>query len=198
MQQLMELYLSYLYCPEQNEDYLLFSETHLCNNMNFCSKFFDKICKQEIENLSRRINKSNSKREIETLKLVKQILNERNQKIEDERKTKYRGINLLQFNKALELLDGCLEFGWNISKEEEYKRKSSVVLILRDAILEALNDSILDYDLPQDLYAMKKVLIDSSKLNNQKRILLNQAKNGYEVNYLSEPVQKALSRVYKK
>ena len=42
---------------------------------------------------------------------------------------------------------------------------------------------------------MKKVIEDSSKLTNQRRILLSQAKSGFAVDYETENMQKTKQKV---
>lgn len=186
MQQLMELYFSYLYAPEQDKDYLLLSEFHLCNDMNLWFNFFDKICKYELVNLSKRINKVDSEIEREILIIVKDILSNRKQKIKTE------GWN---DNKALYLFwETNMELWYNNPRDED-----SLLCIFEDSIAEGFGEIFLENDIINEilsrLYMIKVIIKDSSKLNKQKRILLNQVKNGYEVNYLAKPIQQSLSRV---
>ena len=54
MQQLMETYFMYDWQINYDSNYLLFSEKHLCNDVDFGDSFFSKICAREIKNLDKR------------------------------------------------------------------------------------------------------------------------------------------------
>lgn len=60
MQQLMETYFMYDWQTNYESNYLLFSEKHLCNNVDFGDVFFTKVCTREIKNLNRRLQNSTS------------------------------------------------------------------------------------------------------------------------------------------
>lgn len=207
MQQLMETYFMY----DKGTDYLLFSEKHLCNEIGFAEPFFRKICSKEIKNLDRRLNGSDSRRlngsdSVSQKKLlisIKQMLLERQQREKQEIKEirKDDPVELLCANEAMYQLDKdvgtCREFLYNISDEERYDILRSKLGMLKAGILESLNDSLYDPDIMQYLCGLKFVRKDSSKLNKQKRQLLNQARSGYEVDYQTETMQKALQRIKK-
>ena len=53
LQQLMESYFKYCYNKKYNENGLLFSEKHLCNDCDFGSPFFSRICDKEIARLNK-------------------------------------------------------------------------------------------------------------------------------------------------
>ena len=197
MQQLMELYFNEVYATKFEDSKILFSERHLCTDMNFMAKFFDKICDIEIANLSRRINSKYLQSDKYTLILFKKALEQRKKEIAEERKTIYKGLEILEFNSALNYLDDniLISPGSNISDEEFYRMQISKLQQIKYIILTILDESILDYDIFQNLYGMKKVLEDSSKLTNQRKILLSQAKNGLDVDYESENMQKVKQKI---
>ena len=197
MQQLMELYFNEVYATKFEDSKILFSERHLCTDMNFMAKFFDKICDLEIANLSRRINSKYLQSDKYTLMLFKKALEQRKKEIAEERKTIYKGLEILEFNSALNYLDDniLISPGSNISNEEFYRIQISKLQQIKYIILTILDESILDYDIFQNLYGIKKVLEDSSKLTNQRKILLSQAKNGLDVDYESENMQKVKQKI---
>ena len=57
-----------------------------------------------------------------------------------------------------------------------------------------MNDTLYDPDLVQYLCGLKFVRKDSSKLSSQKKQLLQQLRNNFEVNYETEQIQKVLKR----
>lgn len=219
MQQLMETYfmfdkdteLYYLFDKDTESyylsdkytdtNYLLFSEKHLCNEIGFAEPFFRKICSREIKNLDRRLNGSDIETQKELLMSIKQMLLERQQKEKQEfRETiKDDPVELLGTNEAMDQLDGDVYWDllYNISDEETYDLLSSKFGIIKIGISEMLNDSLIDPDVMQFLYGLKFVRKDSSKLNKQKRQLLSQVRSGYEVDYQTETMQKALQRIKK-
>lgn len=200
MQQLMETYFMYDWQTNYESNYLLFSEKHLCNNVDFGDTFFTKVCTREIRNLNRRLQNSTSESQKEVLLSIKQILEERNKSFNQSKQEilKDDPIELLCHNEAMYQLDGdvgtCHEFLQNCSDEERYKLLSSKLGMLKIGILETLNDTLYDPDLVQYLCGLKFVRRDSSKLSSQKKQLLQQLKNNFEVNYETEQIQKVLQR----
>lgn len=200
MQQLMETYFMYDWKTNYDSNYLLFSEKHLCNDVDFGNTFFTKVCTREIKNLNRRLQNSTSESQKEVLLSIKQILEERNQAFKQSKQEilKDDPIELLCHNEAMYQLDGdvgtCHEFLRNCSDEERYKLLSSKLGMLKIGILETLNYTLYDPDLVQNLCGLKFVRKDSSKLSSQKKQLLQQLKNNFEVNYETAQIQKVLQR----
>lgn len=200
MQQLMETYFMYDWQTNYESNYLLFSEKHLCNDVDFGDTFFTKVCTREIRNLNRRLQNSTSESQKEVLLSIKQILEERNKSFNQSKQEilKDDPIELLCHNEAMYQLDGdvgtCHEFLQNCSDEERYKLLSSKLGMLKIGILETLNDTLYDPDLVQYLCGLKFVRRDSSKLSSQKKQLLQQLRNNFEVNYETEQIQKVLQR----
>lgn len=200
MQKLMEIYFTYDWQTNFASNYLLFSEKHLCNKEDFGDSFFTKVCTREIRNLDRRLQNSPSKSEKENLLLIKQTLEERNKAFSQSKQEilKDDPIELLCHNEAMYQLDGdswsCHEFLQNYSDEEMYKLLSSKIGMLKIGILETLNDTLYDPDLVQYLCGLKFVKKDSSKLSHQKKQILQQLRNNFEVNYETESIQKVLKR----
>ncbi|MBQ3021067.1 MAG: hypothetical protein IJD92_02435 [Bacilli bacterium] len=200
MQQLMETYFMYDWQTNYESNYLLFSEKHLCNDVDFGDTFFTKVCTREIRNLNRRLQNSTSESQKEVLLSIKQILEERNKSfnLSKQEILKDDPIELLCHNEAMYQLDGdvgtCHEFLQNCSDEERYKLLSSKLGMLKIGILETLNDTLYDPDLVQYLCGLKFVRRDSSKLSSQKKQLLQQLRNNFEVNYETEQIQKVLQR----
>ncbi len=200
MQKLMEIYFTYDWQTNFASNYLLFSEKHLCNKEDFGDSFFTKVCTREIRNLDRRLQNSPSESEKENLLLIKQTLEERNKAFSQSKQEilKDDPIELLCHNEAMYQLDGdswsCHEFLQNYSDEEMYKLLSSKIGMLKIGILETLNDTLYDPDLVQYLCGLKFVKKDSSKLSHQKKQILQQLRNNFEVNYETESIQKVLKR----
>lgn len=200
MQKLMEIYFTYDWQTNFASNYLLFSEKHLCNKEDFGDSFFTKVCTREIRNLDRRLQNSSSESEKENLLLIKQTLEERNKAFSQSKQEilKDDPIELLCHNEAMYQLDrdswSCHEFLQNYSDEEMYKLLSSKIGMLKIGILETLNDTLYDPDLVQYLCGLKFVKKDSSKLSHQKKQILQQLRNNFEVNYETESIQKVLKR----
>lgn len=200
MQQLMETYFAYNWQTNYETNYLLFSEKHLCNKVDFGDSFFTKVCTKEIQNLNKRLQASTSESQKETLLSVKQILEERNESFKQSKQEilKDEPTELLCYNEAMCQLDGdignCHEFLQNCSDEKIYKLLRSRFGILKAGILEFLNDTLYDPDFVQYLCGLTFVKKDSSKLYFQKRRLLQQIRNNFEVNYETEQIQKVLHR----
>ena len=200
MQQLMETYFMYDWQTNYDSNYLLFSERHLCNDVDFGDTFFTKVCTREIKNLNRRLQNSTSESQKKVLLSIKQILEERNRTFKQSKKEILRDdpIELFCHNEAMYQLDGdvgtCHEFLQNCSDEEIYKLLSSKLGMLKFEILNILNNTLYDSDLVQYLCGLKFVRKDSSKLSSQKRQLLQQLRNNFEVNYETEQIQKVLKR----
>lgn len=203
MQQLMETYFMYDWQTSFDENYLLFSEKHLCNDVDFGDSFFSKVCDREIKNLNRRLEKTKVEPQKEILLSFKQLLEERNKSFKHSKQEilKDNPINLLCHNEAMYQLDGnigtCHEFLYNCSDEDRYKLLSSTFGILKMGILTTLNDALYDPDLVQYLCGLNFVRKDSSKLFFQKKLLLHQLRNNFEVNYETEQLQKILHRTKK-
>lgn len=110
-------------------------------------------------------------------------------------------IELLCASETMYQLDGgpalCHEFLYNISDEERYKILKSKFGTMKATFLENLNDTMFDSDIMQNLCGLKFVRKDSSKLNKQKRKLLQQVKSEYEVNYQTETMHKVLQKLKK-
>lgn len=200
MQQLMETYFMYDWQTNYDSNYLLFSERHLCNDVDFGDTFFTKVCTREIKNLNGRLQNSTSESQKKVLLSIKQILEERNRTFKQSKKEILRDdpIELFCHNEAMYQLDGdvgtCHEFLQNCSDEERYKLLSSKLGMLKIEILNILNNTLYDPDLVQYLCGLKFVRKDSSKLSSQKRQLLQQLRNNFEVNYETEQIQKVLKR----
>ena len=200
MQQLMEIFFMYDWKTNYNTNCLLFSEKHLCNTADFAAPFFHKVCNIEINNISQRLEKAETQSQKEQLLLFKQLLEERNKKSKQNKKEIFKDdhAELLCYNEAMYKLGGpifsCHEFLQNCSDEELYK-----LLRTKSGILEAsfLNDSFFDIDLIQNLCGLNFVRKDSSKLNKQKRQLFHEVRSGYEINYETEGMQKALQKIKK-
>ena len=197
IQQLMELYFSEVYETKFEDSKILLSESHLCTDMNFMASFFDKICDIEIKNLSKRINFVNPNKE--TLLLFKNALEGRKREINKEKQL-LRGTDVLEFNFAFNYLEDIsfLFIESDLSTEEIYNIQKSKIKFLKWFILISLSDKLFESDLLGDLYILKRVLEDSSKLGNQRKILLSQIKSGFIVDYETENMQKIKQRILNK
>lgn len=127
---------------------LLFSEKHLCNQIDFAEPFFRKICSKKIKNLDRRINSSEVATQKELFQSMKQMLLERQQKTKQAIKKIWKDdpVELLCANKAMFQLDGgdadLHEFLYNYSEEEIYNLLSTKLGIKKSTILDRLNTSL--------------------------------------------------------
>lgn len=199
MQQLMELYFTCSYNSRYFENHLLFSEKHLCNNMNFLSNFFDKICDAEIQNLKNRIKTAKSRENHNTLVLFKRALEKRKYSMKEDKEENYSTITkILEYNECFQTIvdEMCPNSDRNMTIERCYKILHSNLYLIWDNILDVINEMIFSSnDLIPNICVLNKVLIDSAKLKTQKKILLNQAKEGFEVDYSSPVMQKALKNV---
>lgn len=192
-----------MYCKDADyySNYLLFSEKHLCNELDFGETFFRKVCAQEIKNIDKRLNDVDVESQKQLLISIKHMLEQRQQYSKQAiiETIKDDPIELLCSNEAMCQLDGdiatCHEFLYNISEEERYKLLSSKLGTIKIRLSKILNDSLFELDIMQYLCGLNFVRKDSSKLNKQKRILLQQVRNGYKVDYQTDTMQKALQKI---
>jgi hypothetical protein len=203
MQQLMEVYFNYNKGTNYETNGLLFSEKHLCNEMDYGDPFFGKVVAEEINNLDRRINVADTTLEKELFKFIRILLQYRQYMVESVKKeNKQENGNLIELlcsNEAMCQLDSgiatCHEFWYNLSDEERYKLIKSPTGMIRQSILMYLDDTLFDPDIMQDLSGLMFVRRDSRKLNKQKKQLLQQVKSGFEVDYQSEEMCKVIHKV---
>ena len=196
IQQLMEIYFNYYYEKKSSESQLLFSERHICTDLTFLSPFFNNIRNIEITNLSKRIKKCDNEKEKEYLRTFKFALEQKKNEMNKVKEKYYQGIELLEFNEALQCLgqEDLLEFGKNLTEEEIYKIGLSPLRMLKYDIMLSLNDSVFDADAIDTLYGLKKIIEDSRRLSTQKQKLHNEALTKI-VDYRSEPMKKAYQKV---
>ncbi len=196
IQQLMEIYFNYYYEKKSSESQLLFSERHICTDLTFLSPFFNNIRNIEITNLSKRIKKCDNEKEKEYLRTFKFALEQKKNEMNKVKEKYYQGIELLEFNEALQCLgqEDLLEFGKNLTEEEIYKIVFSPLRMLKYDIMLSLNDSVFDADAIDTLYGLKKIIEDSRRLSTQKQKLHNEALTKI-VDYRSEPMKKAYQKV---
>lgn len=199
MQQLMDTYFLYDYKTTWQTNGLLFSEKHLCNEVDFGEPFFSKVCAHEIKNLRNRANQTNLDTEKIILLSIKQILEKRskNNRIEKIRVFFDEPEELFCFNEAMFQLDaGCgksHEFLRNCTDEEYYKMICFKFGLLKMNLLDFFGDLFCEADLMQNVCGLSFVKKDSAKLTYQKKKLLRQVKSGFEVDYESEQIKKILS-----
>lgn len=196
IQQLMDIYFNYYYEKKSSESQLLFSERHICTDLTFLSPFFNNIRNIEITNLSKRIKKCDNEKEKEYLRTFKFALEQKKNEMNKVKEKYYQGIELLEFNEALQCLgqEDLLEFGKNLTEEEIYKIGLSPLRMLKYDIMLSLNDSVFDADAIDTLYGLKKIIEDSRRLSTQKQKLHNEALTKI-VDYRSEPMKKAYQKV---
>ena len=196
IQQLMEIYFNYYYEKKSSESQLLFSERHICTDLTFLSPFFNNIRNIEITNLSKRIKKCDNEKEKEYLRTFKFALEQKKNEMNKVKEKYYQGIELLEFNEALQCLgqENLLEFGKNLTEEEIYKIGLSPLRMLKYDIMLSLNDSVFDADAIDTLYGLKKIIEDSRRLSTQKQKLHNEALTKI-VDYRSEPMKKSYQKV---
>lgn len=199
MQQLMETYFMYDWKKDYCSNNLLFSEKHLCNEVDFGDTFFTKVCTKEIINLNERLQNSTSESQKEVLLSIKQILEERNKSLKQSKQELFKNdpIELLCYNEVMYHFGEVIgyEYLQNYSDEEIYKFLSSKLGMLKIGTLEILSETLYDLDLFQNLYGLRFVKKDSSKLSFQKSQLLHQLENDFEVNYETDQIQKVLHKI---
>lgn len=196
IQQLMEIYFNYYYEKKMSESQLLFSERHICTDLTFLSPFFNNIRNIEITKLNKRIKRCDNESEKEYLRTFKFALEQKKNEMNKVKEKYYQGIELLEFNEALQCLgqEDLLEFGKNLTEEEIYKIGLSPIRMLKYDIMVSLNDSVFDADAIDTLYGLKKIIEDSKRLSTQKQKLHNEALTKI-VDYRSEPMKKAYQKV---
>lgn len=203
MQKLMEIYFMHVYGTTFPDNGLLFSEKHLCNELDFMSPFFSNILKKEIANLYARIAVSETKEQKENLILFKNMLEASMDKREQDKQkaVKDNFIGLHFHNDAMLQLDSVVsdyhEFLANCSDEEMYKVLNSQSGQLKLQFFEFLNEYLFDSDFSQYLCALSFIHKDARKLRDQKSKLISQVENAYEVDYETAMMQKALQRINK-
>ena len=198
MQKLMEAYFKY--DKDKGGEYyseeLLFSEKHLCNELNFGEPFFRKVCLREIKNINNRLDKIEDLSEKELLVNVKNTLERRNLKTKEAIKQVYDKEfleEILTINEAFNQIgDFCYDFVPKMSNEELYKIRISKLKRIKYSLLEVIDDYIFDLDMVQNLCLLNFVRKDGNKLNYQKKKLLRQVRNGFEVNYNVDAIKDSL------
>ena len=198
MQKLMETYFKY--DKDKGGEYyseeLLFSEKHLCNELNLGEPFFRKVCLREIKNINNRLDKIEDLSEKELLVNVKNTLERRNLKTKEAIKQVYDKEfleEILTVNEAFNQIgDFCYDFVPKMSNEELYKMRISKLKRIKYSLLEAIDDYIFDLDMVQNLCLLNFVRKDGNKLNYQKKKLLRQVRNGFEVNYNVDAIKDSL------
>lgn len=198
MQKLMETYFKY--DKDKGGEYyseeLLFSEKHLCNELDLGEPFFRKVCLREIKNINNRLDKIEDLSEKELLVNVKNTLERRNLKTNEAIKQVYDKEfleEILTINEAFNQIgDFCYDFVPEMSNEELYKIRISKLKRIKYSLLEAIDDYIFDLDMVQNLCLLNFVRKDGNKLNFQKRKLLHQVRNGFEVNYNVDAIKDSL------
>lgn len=202
MQQLMETYFMFGYNASYDENGLLFSEKHLCNEFNFGQPFFSKICSIEIDNIADRIRTEES--DYKGLLAIYLELLESMQRVNKEERLEElkKGIlYLMEYNDATFQLEengnAIHKYYVNMPDDKLYKMLCSKLGFLRLMVMEKLDDTWFKNDFINDLYALRFVKRDEKKLSNQKRQLFLQAASGYQVDYNSPNMQKGLARIRK-
>ena len=198
MQKLMETYFKY--DKDKGGEYyseeLLFSEKHLCNELDLGEPFFRKVCLREIKNINNRLDKIEDLSEKELLVNVKNTLERRNLKTKEAIKQVYDKEfleEILTINEAFNQIgDFCYDFVPEMSNEELYKIRISKLKRIKYSLLEVIDDYIFDLDMVQNLCLLNFVRKDGNKLNFQKRKLLHQVRNGVEVNYNVDAIKDSL------
>lgn len=196
MQQLMELYFTESYDSLIKDSNLLFSERHLCNNMNFMANFFTKICDLQIIKLKDRLSNSSqlSSLEKDILCFFKCVLEKRYVDMKERKNNYYNGSDVLEFNEAVKLLKTYNLYVPNnniISSDLNQFNESKLSVKLRNIFS---NSSFVNNDFCQDLLALKIVLMDSMKLKVQKDILIKAATLDDSVNYQSDTMKKVYEK----
>ena len=172
VQLLMELYFTYVY--ENTNNLLLLSEKHLCSDISYFPNFFDKVCNEEIETIKIRIN------EEPDLILIKELF-EKRAIIKEENKDKIKKKDFYKHNEILYDLDN---------------KKIKIGKRFNEEFLKFIDYN--DNNLYNTLCNLHQIHIDSQKLSEQKRIILEALRYGYKVDYNSKNMQKALIRIKNK
>ena len=190
LQKLMETYFVYGRQINNEDKNLLFSEKHLCNDIGINESFFNKVCTEEIKNINERLSKNNFQKEI--LIICKEILLKR-QKNEKDYKENINCLDLRVSEAMIQLSKNKMKwyfYDYNLSDEKKYELCNSHIKSIAYNFLNYYffsNNDILDH-----LYGVSFIKKDSSRLANQKKQILKQLKNGFEVNYETDSFKKVL------
>lgn len=197
MQLLMETYFKYCYNLSGYQSHLLFSEKHLCNDLDG-NPFFRIVCAEEIKNIDKRLAYETDPKEREHLTVVKNALLQRNADARQARReVKHEGfIEWLGTNDATYQIDerNVRNYGNNLTPEQYYKIWRSPLRFKCASIRSALEETLFENDLMEAIFAKRFVDKDCAKLKKQRAILMHQVNYQYLVDYHSEPIEKALER----
>ncbi|MBE6140093.1 MAG: hypothetical protein E7172_00925 [Firmicutes bacterium] len=173
LQMLIELF--YKNFVEQ-QDILLFSEYHLCNVFDSLEPFFKRIIIEEQDNIRNRYLKSD---EVE-----KQLINQAWFMYLEKLRI---AINNKNKNDAYEYLQKLIDIEYiyhsNSSLEEQYLDELYFLKALKANFVKDAIEPFIGLSWLKKKYGMIKVLEDSWRLNEQKRILKKQVHAGINVNY---------------
>lgn len=181
MQLLMELYFR-LHNSSQDNNPLLFSENHLCNDYYNSHSFFSSICRMEVGNIEEKIERGG---ESESLIEAYNIL--LNRLLCTRWDASIAGVDI----DSVAHLD-IFKYNHNISDEERSKIASSKVLSVGDAIVGRIDSTLMQSDFAKWLYVNKLLMKDGLLLAKQKQRLRFQAFTGYDVDYNTDEMKDAL------
>lgn len=172
IQQVMDSYFENYYLDNK----LLLSEKELCNNYG---EFFDTVCEKELINIYKRLKNNNlSINEKQRLIKIKELI--------EKRKNMLR-CKLTSTDDIYEFLDR-LTFDFDCDELLKNKSINNIELMKR-----ALLGSYIENFFVRNLHISKIIRTESRKLKLQKKNILAQVKSGYQVNYLTPIINKALT-----
>lgn len=190
-QQLIETYFLYKWNASEtvSHDNLLFSEKHLCNDLDYGLPFFTEFCKQEIQNINKRQNTSSSYNEIARMVLVRKALETRNEKLKKMQKANVKQNDAVNYFERF--WNDPIFFGSNLTEEELKRMRHHFPENIKLAYMNMLNAKLIYLQLenPQKYYdkqfdyVFQFVKKDAKKLWHQQNKLKTEMKKSNGIDY---------------
>lgn len=172
MQKLMESYFENIYV---NNSKLLLCETILCNEFG---SFFDKVSLKEISNIKKRLKDKNlTLGEVQRLMKIIDVLKERYSK---------RPTSFFSSDDTYIILNE-LKYEFDCNELIKDKLMSNVELMRRTLLGSSIDKEYIRY-----FHIYNIIKQEYKRLREPKKNITSQLKNGYKVDYNSEPIEKAL------
>ena len=171
IQQVMDSYFDNFF----SDNKLLLSEKELCNEYG---EFFDKVCEEEYSNIKKRLKNNNlSIREKQRLIKINELLDERSKLLRCK----------LTPTDDMYLILNEMEYTFDCDELLKNKAINNVELMRRSLLGTYINNFVI-----RNLHISKIIRKESRKLKLQKKNIISQIKNGYQVDYFSPAINNAI------